>query len=181
MDSKSISVPRQGTLVPLKSMSYDQCSISKAPKDCFVYSSPCNPCFLTFMPSIYIFKHTFLEFDQVIPILQVPVNIQFSSVSCCQMETHPTTSGLYVWLEYQRLPWPHLGQWLPRTAHRNEFAIIFIPMVYYRERTQSKVSKRERHMGWSPEGTGSRVTNIHKLTPLGVTQDVLNSCSCVCW
>lgn len=54
MDSKSISVPHQGTLVPLKSMSYDQCSISKAPKDCFVYSSPCNPCFLTSMPSIYI-------------------------------------------------------------------------------------------------------------------------------
>lgn len=132
----------------------------------------------------YTFKHPFFAFNQVIPILQVPVNIQFFPSAILSPNVNAAPHNLWsvrFWLEYQRFPWPRLGQWLPRTAHRNELVVIFIPTIYYNERTQSKVNKGKRHMRWSPEGTGSRVPNVHKLTSWGVTQDVLNSCSCECW
>lgn len=139
-------------------MSYDQCSTSKAPKNCFVHPSPCNPCFLTSMPSTYI-PLNILSLNLIKSYPSSKSLLIYSSslvLSCRQMEMHPHNLwSVCFWLEYQRFPWPHLGQWLPRTAHRNELVIIFIPMVYYSERTLSKVSKGKRHIRWSPRELGA--------------------------
>ena len=127
---------------------------------------------------LYAFKHTFLVFDQVTPLLQVPVYIQFfpSAIlspdgSGHSLNSHSLRSVLF-WLEHQRVPWlcPGAVIWSPRTPHRTELVAIFIPMVYYSERTQSKISKGKRYTGWSPEDTRSRVPNFPKFTPRGVIQ-----------
>lgn len=47
---------------------------------------------------------------------------------------------------------PHV-QWFTGRTHRTQYIIVFKAMIYYNEGIQSKISKRNRCMGWSPEET----------------------------
>ena len=91
----------------LKRMSYDQCSTSKAPKNCFVHPSPCNPCFLTSMPSTYI-PLNILSLNLIKSYPSSKSLLIYSSslvLSCRQMEMHPHNLwSVCFWLEYQRFP-----------------------------------------------------------------------------
>lgn len=50
--------------------------------------------------------------------------------------------------------------WFTRKTHRTQHRVILMAMIYFRERIWSKISKRKRCMGQSPEETRHKLPRV---------------------